>query len=57
MKLYISAANANHGPSAKKLGDIYSGGKGDVAQDYTASLRWHAKARQLGETVQKGGTR
>jgi TolA protein len=52
VKLYIAAANADHGPSAKKLGDIFSGGKGDVAQDYTASLRWHQRARQLGEKVQ-----
>ena len=52
VKLYIVAANADHGPSAKKLGDIFSGGKGDVAQDYTASLRWHQRARQLGEKVQ-----
>ena len=51
VKLYTAAANANHGPSAKKLGDIFGGGKGDVGQDYTQSLRWYQKARQLGETV------
>jgi len=56
VKLYTAAANANHGPSAKKLGDIFSGGKGDVSQDYTQSLRWYQKARVLGESVpvQKG---
>ena len=51
VKLYVAAANADHGPSAKKLGDIYSGGKGDVSQDYTASLRWYQRARQLGEKI------
>jgi membrane protein involved in colicin uptake len=55
VKLYVAAANADHGPSAKRLGDIYSGGKGDVAQDYTASLRWHQRARQLGEKIQVKG--
>jgi TPR repeat protein len=55
VKLYVAAANADHGPSAKKLGDIYSGGKGDVSQDYTTSLRWYAKARALGEKVQVKG--
>src|SRR6185503_1338862 len=55
VKLYTVAANADHGPSAKKLGDIFSGGKGDVGQDYTASLRWHAKARALGEKIQVKG--
>src|SRR6185369_4296871 len=51
VKLYVAAANADHGPAAKKLGDIYSGGKGDVSQDYTASLRWYQRARQLGEKI------
>ena len=55
VKLYIAAANADHGPSAKRLGDIFSGGKGDVGQDYIASLRWHEKARRLGEKVQVKG--
>ena len=55
VKLYVAAANADHGPSAKRLGDIYSGGKGDVPQDYTASLRWHQRARQLGEKIQVKG--
>jgi len=55
VKLYRTAAAAGHGPSAKRLGDIYAGGKGDVAQDYTESLRWHARARQLGETIEKKG--
>jgi len=55
VRLYVVAANADHGPSAKKLGDIYSGGKGDVSQDYTASLRWYQRARQLGEKIQVKG--
>ena len=33
----------------------FSGGKGDVSQDYTASLRWYQRARQLGEKIQVKG--
>jgi serine/threonine protein kinase/membrane protein involved in colicin uptake len=55
LELYMAAGKAKHGPSAKKAGDILSGGKGDVAADYTASLRWHALARQLGEKIEPRG--
>jgi TPR repeat protein len=51
VNLYKQAARAKHGPSAKKAGDIYAGGKGDVPPDYSESLRWHGLARSLGETI------
>jgi TPR repeat protein len=51
VKLYIAAANTGDAAAAKKLGDIYSAGKGDVAQDSTASLSWYQRARLLGVQV------
>jgi serine/threonine-protein kinase len=45
------AADAGSGPAAKRLGDIYGRGEGDVSRDYLESLKWYNLARQKGESV------
>jgi serine/threonine-protein kinase len=51
--LFKQAASAGNGPAAKRLGDIFGNGKGDVGRDYQESLRWYGVARKSGETVQE----
>jgi TPR repeat protein len=46
VKLYEQAAKAGSAAAAKKLGDIYKAGKGGVARDAQASLKYYAMAKQ-----------
>jgi len=57
VKLYRRAASAGSGPAAKKLGDIFGSGKGEVGRDYQESLRWYAVARKSGEAVPEAKAR
>ncbi len=50
-KLYKRASSAGSGIAAKKLGDIYGNGQGDVARDYAESVRWYNLASDRGMTV------
>ena len=51
VRVLEQAANAGSGPAAKRLGDIYGRGEGDVSRDYLESLKWYDLARQKGESV------
>ena len=51
VRILKQAANAGSGPAAKRLGDIYGRGEGDVSRDYLESLKWYNLARQRGEPV------
>ena len=51
VRVLKQAANAGSGPAAKRLGDIYGRGEGDVSRDYLESLKWYNLARQRGESV------
>jgi len=46
VKLYDQAAKAGSAAAAKKLGDIYKAGKGGVARDAQAALKYYAMAKQ-----------
>ena len=49
-KLLSKAADAGSGAAAKRLGEIYAAGAGDVAQDPAQAERWFAIAVALGES-------
>ena len=43
--------------AARKLGDIYGRGAGDVPRDYEESIKWYEVARSRGVDVPKAGRR
>ncbi len=51
VRVLKQAANAGSGPAAKRLGDIYGRGEGNVSRDYLESLKWYNLARLKGESV------
>jgi TPR repeat protein len=51
VQAYHEAAEQGHGPSQKRLGDIYGNGQGDVQRDYDTSLRWYKRAQEQGEQI------
>jgi TPR repeat protein len=53
VRLYKQAASAGHGPSSKRLGEIYLKGAKGVTRDYAESVRWYDKARQQGMDIPK----
>ena len=57
VRLYVQAVTAGSGAAAKRLGDIYGRGVGDVGRDYQESLRYYEIARNRGEAVPKAGAR
>ena len=57
VKLYKQAAAKGSGPAARKLGDIFGSGKGNVQRDYQESLRWYARARKSGEDIPEARAR
>ena len=57
VRLYKQAVAAGSGAAAKRLGDIYGRGAGDVGRDYQESLRFYDIARSRGENVPKAGPR
>ncbi|MBS0335595.1 MAG: hypothetical protein JSS40_02035 [Proteobacteria bacterium] len=50
---FTAAAEAGHGPSQKRLGDIYNTGNEIVRRDYETALRWYQKAREQGIQIPK----
>ncbi len=51
VKLLTKAADAGSGAAARRLGEIYAGGAGDVAADTAEADRWYGIAASLGERV------
>jgi TPR repeat protein len=51
IEAYIRAARSGHGPSAKRLGEIYAQGVGGIKPDAAESRKWNNAARVLGENV------
>jgi TolA protein len=51
VRLYKQAGNGGHGPSSKRLGEIYLKGAKGVSRDYAESVRWYDKARQQGMEI------
>lgn len=45
------AARAGHGPSARRLGEIYDNGTEFVRRDVAEAMRWYHIARQQGEDI------
>ncbi len=50
--VYVELARVDHGKSARRLAEIYDRGAPGVDRDYSKSLEWYERARQLGETVE-----
>ena len=51
VRAYRKAAQSGSGPAAKRLGEIYDKGQGDIGRDYQESLRWYEVARRAGQRV------
>ena len=51
INLLQQAANGNSGAAAKRLGEIYANGSGNVPRDAKLSARWFSVAATLGEKV------
>ena len=53
VNLLQQAANGNSGAAAKRLGEIYANGSGNVPRDAKLSARWYSVAETLGEKVSR----
>lgn len=51
------AALAGHGPSARRLGEIYDNGTVWVKRDVAEAMRWYHVARENGENLNAPHTR
>ena len=45
------AAQSGHGPSARRLGEIYDNGTAWVKRDVAEAMRWYHVARENGENL------
>ena len=57
VRFYKQATAAGSGAAAKRLGDIYGKGAGDVSRDYQESLRYYEIARSRGVEVPRASSR
>ena len=53
VNLLQQAANGNSGVAARRLGEIYANGSGNVPRDPKLSARWFSVAETLGEKVSR----
>lgn len=53
VRLYLRAIRAGEFEAAKRLGDIYKEGKGEVPKDHMDSLRYYAIAKQNGIKIDR----
>ncbi len=57
IKLYRQAYRNGSGEAAKRIGDIFVDGKGNVQRDYAESLVWYARAEKRGVAVERARAR
>jgi TPR repeat protein len=53
VKIYQQATDAGDGAAARKLGEIFAEGAGDVSADPQEADRWFDVAESLGEVVHR----
>ena len=51
VRFYKKAVAAGNAAAAKRLGDIYSSGQGEVTRDYAESVKYYKIARDGGQDV------